>query len=116
MEDIPMAGTFVINKRSNGEFQFNLKAGNGLVILTSEGYKAKPSCLEGVASVRKNSQDDKRFSKQTASNGKLYFNLTATNSQTIGTSQMYADESGRNIGIASVKTNAPDAQIVDETV
>ena len=109
-----MAGKFVISKRSNGEFQFNLKAGNGQVILTSEGYKAKPSCLDGVASVKKNSQDDKRFSKQTASNGKFYFNLTATNGQTIGTSQMYADANGRDDGIASVKTNAPGADTVDE--
>jgi uncharacterized protein len=116
MEDIPMAGTFVISKRSNGEFQFNLKAVNGLVILTSEGYKTKPSCLDGVASVKKNSQDDKRFSKQTASNGKLYFNLTATNGQTIGSSQMYADEAGRANGIASVKTHAPAALTVDDAV
>ena len=110
-----MAGKFVVSKRSNGEFQFNLKAGNGQVILTSEGYKAKPSCLDGVASVRKNSQDDKRYSKQTAANGKFYFNLTATNGQVIGTSQMYVDEAGRDNGIASVKTNAPEAETVDET-
>lgn len=110
-----MAGKFVIGKRNNGEFQFNLKAGNGLVILTSEGYKAKPSCLDGVASVKKNVQDDKRFSKGTASNGKFYFNLTATNGQTIGTSQMYADAGSRDDGIASVKTNAPGAETVDET-
>jgi uncharacterized protein len=111
-----MAGTFVISKRSNGEFQFNLKASNGQVILTSEGYKTKPSCLEGMASVKKNSQDDKRFSKQTASNGKPYFNLTATNGQTIGSSQMYADEAGRENGIVSVKTNAPVAEFVDEAL
>ena len=110
-----MAGKFVISKRSNGEFQFNLKAANGQVILTSEGYKAKPSCLDGVASVKKNSQDDMRFSKQAASNGKFYFNLTATNGQTIGTSQMYVDEAGRDNGIDSVKTNAPEASTIDET-
>ena len=32
-----MAGKFVISKRSNGDFQFNLKAGNGQVILASQG-------------------------------------------------------------------------------
>ena len=35
-----MAGKFVISKRSNGEFQFNLKAGNGQVILASEGHSS----------------------------------------------------------------------------
>jgi uncharacterized protein YegP (UPF0339 family) len=32
-------GKFEVTKRSNGEFQFNLKAGNGQVILTSEDTK-----------------------------------------------------------------------------
>lgn len=111
-----MAGKFVVDKRSNGEFQFNLKAGNGLVILTSEGYAAKAGCLNGVDSVRKNSQDDARYERKTASNGKPYFNLTATNGQVIGSSQMYADEAGRDNGIASVKSNAPNAELADETL
>lgn len=110
-----MAGKFVISKRSNGEFQFNLKAGNGQTILSSEGYSDKSGCKNGIESVKKNSQDDKRFARETASNGKFYFNLTATNGQTIGSSQMYADEAGRDNGIDSVKTNAPEAEVVDET-
>ena len=111
-----MAGKFVVDKRSNGEFQFNLKAGNGQVILTSEGYAAKASCLNGVESVRKNSQDEARYERKTASNGKPFFNLTATNGQVIGSSQMYADEAGRDNGIASVKSNAPGAELADETL
>src|SRR3546814_18719648 len=104
-----MSGKFEISKRANGEFQFDLKAGNGQVILSSEGYSAKGSCINGIESVRKNSQDDARFERKTASNGKFFFNLTATNGQTVGSSQMYADEYGRDNGIASVKTNAPGA-------
>lgn len=110
-----MSGKFVISKRSNGEFQFNLKAGNGQTILSSEGYSDKANCKNGIESVRKNSQDDKRFARETAANGKFYFNLTATNGQTIGSSQMYADEAGRDGGIESVKANAPDADVTDET-
>ena len=37
-------GKFVITKRKNGEFQFNLKAGNGQVILASEGYTTMAAC------------------------------------------------------------------------
>jgi len=37
-----------------GEFRFRLKATNGQIIAVSEGYKAKASCLNGVASVQKN--------------------------------------------------------------
>ncbi len=110
-----MAGKFVISKRSNGEFQFNLKAGNGQVILSSEGYKDRSGCTNGIESVKKNAPDDARFERKTASNGKFFFNLKAGNSQVIGSSQMYADEAGRDNGIESVKTNAADAQVVDET-
>lgn len=40
-----------------GEFRFRLKARNGEIIATSEGYKAKASCLHGIESVRKNAPD-----------------------------------------------------------
>lgn len=40
-----------------GEFRFRLKAGNGEIILTGEGYKAKSGCLNGIESVRKNAAD-----------------------------------------------------------
>ena len=104
-------GKFVITKRKNGEFQFNLKAGNGQTILTSEGYTTKAACLNGVESVRKNSQDDTKFDCKNSTNGKYYFNLKATNGQIIGTSEMYESASGRDNGIASVKENAPKATV-----
>ena len=52
-----MAGKFVISKRSNGDFQFNLKAGNGQVILASQGYADKAGCKNGIESVKKNAPD-----------------------------------------------------------
>lgn len=108
-------GKFEISKRKNGEYQFNLKAGKGQVILTSEGYSTKANCENGVASVKKNSQDDSKFDSKTSSNGKYYFNLKATNGQIIGTSEMYESSSGRDNGIESVKSNAPGASIDDIT-
>ncbi len=108
-------GKFVISQRKNGEFQFNLKATNGQVILSSEGYSSKASCTNGIESVRKNSQEDARFERLTSSNGKAYFNLKATNGQVIGSSQMYESEASRDNGIESVKNNAPDASVEDET-
>lgn len=110
-----MAGKFEISKRKNGEFQFNLKAGNGQVILSSEGYGDKAGCRNGIDSVRRNSQDDSRYERRTAANGKFYFNLKAGNGQVIGTSEMYEREAGRDNGIDSVKQNAPEATIEDLT-
>jgi len=109
-------GKFIITKRKDNEFQFNLNAGNGQSILGSEGYSSKAGCLNGIESVRKNSQDDERFDRLTSKNGKFYFNLKATNGQIIGNSEMYESASGMENGIASVKKNAPEADIVDETV
>ena len=40
-----------------GETRFRLKATNGEIILASEGYKAKSSCMNGIASVQKNAVD-----------------------------------------------------------
>ena len=108
-------GKFVITLRKNGEYQFNLKATNGQVILTSEGYTTKAACMNGIESVKKNSQVEARFDKKVASNGKPFFNLKATNGQIIGSSQMYANEKNMLNGLASVKKNAIDAQVVDQT-
>lgn len=108
-------GKFVITKRANDEFQFNLNAGNGQTILSSEGYKTKANCENGIESVKNNATDDNKFERKTSTNGKFYFNLKATNGQVIGTSQMYESESGRDNGIESVKTNAPGAVTDDQT-
>lgn len=40
-----------------GEFRFRLKARNGEIIASSEGYKAKKSCLNGIESVVKNAPE-----------------------------------------------------------
>ena len=109
-------GKFVISQRVNGEYQFNLQAGNGQVILTSQGYAGKASCNAGIESVRANAQDDSRFERLSAVNGKFYFNLKAANTQVVGVSQMYESAATRDNGIASVKTNAPDATVEDGTV
>ena len=81
-------GKFVISTRKIGEFQFNLKATNGQVILTSEGYSTKAACENGIEAVMINATDDGRYDRKTSSNGKDYFNLKAGNGQIIGTSEM----------------------------
>lgn len=111
-----MAGKFEIYKDKKGETRFRLKSGNGQTILASEGYKRKSSCMNGVESVRKNSQDDERFERKKTKGGKFMFNLRARNGQVIGTSESYNAEKSRDNGIASVAKNAPDAKVDDQTV
>ena len=50
---------FEIYQDKAGEYRFRLKAPNGEIIAVSEGYKAKASCNNGIASVRKNAEDAK---------------------------------------------------------
>ena len=45
---------FEIYADKKGEFRFRLKATNGQIIATGEGYKEKKSCKNGIESVKKN--------------------------------------------------------------
>lgn len=108
-----MAGKFEIYKDKKGEFRYRLKAGNGQIILTGESYKAIAGCKNGVESVKKNSQDDNRFETSKDKNGQFKFVLKAGNGEIIGQSESYTSSDGCKNGIASVKKNAPEAQIVE---
>jgi uncharacterized protein YegP (UPF0339 family) len=110
-----MAGKFELYQDKAGEYRFRLKAGNGEIILVSEGYKQKASAENGIDSVRKNAPQDARYERKATSSGKPMFNLKATNGQVIGTSESYSSESARDNGIESVKKNAPDAKLDDQT-
>ena len=110
-----MPGTFQIYKDKKGEYRFRLKATNGQNILASEGYRAKPSVKNGIASVQKNAGDAKRFEVKTQKNGKAYFVLKGGNGQVIGKSEAYESEAACKNGMASVKTNAKGAKVDDTT-
>ena len=108
-------GAFQLNKSKDGQFYFRLVAGNGETILASEMYRAKDSALGGIASVKKNAPMNERYDRRNGKNGQPYFVLKAGNHEIIGTSEMYSDESARDHGIESVKSNAPAAMIEDLT-
>jgi uncharacterized protein YegP (UPF0339 family) len=110
-----MAGKFECYKDKAGEHRFRLKASNGQTILSSEGYKTKASCTNGIASVQKNCSNPECFEKKTTASGKFRFSLKSSNGQVIGTSQNYASASGCNNGIKSVARSAPGAKTVDQS-
>lgn len=110
-----MPGKFEVYKDKAGEFRFRLKAANGQNILASEGYKSKSSCMNGIESVRKNSQDPARVVKNKTPSGKYRFNVTSSNGQVVGASQNYDSESGCSGGMKSVAGCAKDATVDDQT-
>ena len=105
-------GKFVITTQKNGEYMFNLKAGNGQVILTSEGYVNKAGCLNGIESVKKNAPLDERYERKESTNKKPFFNLKAGNSQVIGRSELYESVAARENGSAADDEQAQFVSVV----
>lgn len=52
-----MAGKFELWVDKGGDYRWNLKAGNGEVIATSQGYASRASALNGIDSVRRNAAE-----------------------------------------------------------
>jgi len=49
-----LAGKFEVYVDKSGKYRFRLKASNGQVIASGQGYASKESCLKGIESVKKN--------------------------------------------------------------
>ena len=120
-------GKFLIRKTTTG-VKFDLKAGNGEVIATSEVYTSNDACLKGVASVQKNAPiaevenqtvegfeavKHPKFEVYNDKAGEFRFRLKATNGQIIAVSEGYKTLASCMNGIKSVQANAADADIVE---
>ncbi|KQX09879.1 YegP family protein [Flavobacterium sp. Root420] len=106
---------FVINKKVNGEFQFDFIDKKGKIILSSGGYTRKLMCIKGIESVKLNSQDSIKFFRKTSLNNETYFNLKAFNGKIIGVSKMFKDRFSRDKGIEYFIKKAPAASIEDRS-
>jgi uncharacterized protein YegP (UPF0339 family) len=102
---------FQVKTGKDDKFYFSLTAANGQVIISSQGYKSEDGCINGIASVKKNSSNKKHFERKDSTGGQHYFVLKATNSKDIGKSQMYTTKESMENGIQSVKTNARSGKI-----
>ena len=121
-------GKFVVRKVKTG-IMFNLKAGNGEIIATSEVYNTEASCMKGIASVVKNApiaalenQTVEGFAKEKCPKFEVYvdkagefrYRLKATNGQIIAVGESYKALSSCLNGIESVRKNAAENKIVKE--
>lgn len=119
-------GKFVIKPAKSGGFVFNLKAGNGEVIATSEVYNSLEACKNGIESVKTNApvaaledqtvegfatEKNPKFEMYADKAGEFRFRLKAKNGQIIATGEGYKAKSGCKNGIESIRKNAPDATI-----
>ncbi|MGN0700291.1 MAG: YegP family protein [Oscillospiraceae bacterium] len=119
-------GKFVIKPTKSGGFVFNLKAGNGEVIATSETYNSLEACKNGVKSVITNAPEaaledqtvegfatekNPKFEMYTDKAGEFRFRLKAKNGQIIATGEGYKAKAGCKNGIESIRKNVVDAKI-----
>ncbi|MCM1190331.1 MAG: YegP family protein [bacterium] len=122
-------GKFVIKTVKTG-IKFDLKAGNGEVIATSEVYTSDSACKNGIESVRKNAAIAKledqtvenvetvtnpKFEMYTDKAGEFRFRLKARNGEIIAVSEGYKAKASCLNGIESVRKNAPEAEVTEET-
>lgn len=121
-------GKFVVKQTKNG-FVFNLKAGNGEIIATSQTYSGEDVCMNGIESVRKNAELAK-LEDQTVENfetvtnpkfevyldkrGEYRFRLKARNGEIIATGEGYKAKASCLNGIDSIRRNAPESPVVKE--
>ncbi|WAM45690.1 YegP family protein [Edwardsiella piscicida] len=105
-------GYYEIKRTLNGRFHFNLKAGNGEVILSSEMYASHASVENGILSVQTNAVEDAQY-ELCCEGEQPYFLLKAKNHQVIGHSEHYSSENAARKGIQSVKKNAQTRDIRD---
>ena len=119
-------GKFEVKTSAKG-VSFNLLAGNGQVIATSQTYKSLRSARLGIASVAKNAPiaaiEDQtvegfekkpmpKFEVYTDKAGKTRFRLKAKNGQIIAVGEAYETQKACLAGVASVQKNAVDPKIV----
>ncbi len=105
----------VVLKESKAQepFSFSFINAAGKAVVKSENYKAKKSALNGIESVKKNCQEDKRYEMKESKNGKFFFNVKASNGQVVGTSMLFASDADRAAAIAELKSGGPSA-VVEE--
>ena len=121
-------GKFVIRTVKTG-YMFNLKAGNGEVIATSEVYTTESACRKGIASVIRNApiapvedqtvegyktEKHPKFEVYLDKAGEYRYRLKATNGQIIAVGESYKSKPSALNGIESVKKNSAEGNIVKE--
>ena len=90
-------------KGKDGKTYFRLRAGNGQIVLQSQGYSSKSKADAGIKSVKANAIDATQFEVIEGSNGQHTFRLVASNNAIIGRGEMYASKSGAFTGAATVQ-------------
>ena len=99
----PHQARFEVFTGEDEKFYFHLRAGNGEIVLGSQGYTTKASAVSGVQSVQSNGTNDARWTVFQAIDGEWGIRLEAGNHKTIGAGELYVSQSNANAGIDTIE-------------
>ena len=109
-----MPCTFEIFKGHEGEFYFRLKGASGEPILSSQSFATKTGAEHGVDAVRINAPIHAHYDRRQTTDG-FSFVVKSVAHQVIGRSELYATAAARDAGMLTVKSDAAEAAVEDQT-
>jgi uncharacterized protein YegP (UPF0339 family) len=95
------AGKLSFWQATDGQWHFNLKSGNGSILLTSEAYTSRTGAINGALSTLENGVDKAQFVIKPAANKGFVLNLKAANGQVISYSEVYSTKSNATRAVTS---------------
>jgi uncharacterized protein YegP (UPF0339 family) len=92
---------FEVFSGEDGKYYFHLRANNGEIVLSSQGYTSKQSALNGIKSVEANGAASESYDLVDADDGEVGFDLKASNGQVIARSETYVSASNADRAITT---------------
>jgi uncharacterized protein len=98
----PRRERFELFTGEDGKSYFHLRAGNGEILLGSQGYSAKDSAKDGISSVRSNGANADRFEVFAAADGEWGVRLVAENGEIVARGETYASKSSATRAVTRI--------------
>ena len=95
------AGKITFWQASDAQWHFNLKSGNGAILLTSEAYTSRTGAINGALSVVENGVDNVQYKIVPAASKGFVVHLVAGNNEIISFSEVYATKSSATRAVTS---------------
>jgi uncharacterized protein YegP (UPF0339 family) len=85
---------FEVFEGADDQYYFNLYAGNGEVVLRSEGYQSEAGALNGAFATAQYGVEAGYYKLHESADGGFYVRLQAPNNEVVAVSEIYASKAG----------------------
>lgn len=104
-------GVFEVYQDKGGSYRFRLKNADGRVVLSSDPYRSKRSCLRAINRVRNYAIQDSQFERKMTEGGRFQFRIKAKNNHVIARSPAFKDPARRDAALATVRRKAAEVEV-----